>query len=1105
MKKNAHFKRIRQKKMPLPKKLILYQFLFICLLFSFQTVKAQGPVFNLKFKDAPLKEVLTAIEKQSSFTFVYNGKIIDVNKAVTIEITESNINVVLDKLLKDSGIAYKILEKQIVLSEKAAEQQKPAVKISGVVTDENNEPLMGVSVGVPGTAMGTYTDIDGHYTLNVQADTSRLVFSYIGYDQITVSTGNRTTVDVQMQQKVLNLEEVVVVGYGSIRKKDLTGSIVSVKAEDLNSLPVPSIGDALQGRATGVQVLSSGIPGADPTFVIRGISSLNSTSPLFVIDGVPVTSGLNTLNPRDIESIQILKDASSAAIYGSRGANGVIIVTTRRGNSEKSTLNFDYYYSVQQPVNMINMLNASEYAAYNNEMLSNAGEATNPEWTDPSLLGEGSDWLGELVNPAPLQNISLSYSSNAGRTSMYTSVNYLTQDGIIINTGYKRLTVQFNSDTRVFDFLKLGNNITLNHDLKTSGEYNLKNTLGSLPTQAIYDEEGGFTNQNSLYPQWYGGIDNPIGRATLNKNNTNGYNLIGSLFGELDILKDLHFKTSFGLQLNIWDDRNWKPEHNWPAAPQTMAYLYQQYSKSYTWLWDNTLTYNKVFADKHSVSIMAGTSAQENNYEWIAGSRTGFISEETQVLNAGSTTGATATGSMSDWALFSYFGRVNYSYADKYLLTATVRRDGSSRFGPGNRFGVFPSASVAWRISKENFFSSLTFINDLKLRAGYGETGNQEIGSNYPYASSLEISSTSFNNTAVQMVYPLAMPNYGIHWETVKQTNLGFDASMLNDRVKLSVDGFVKNTTGMLVRGVVIITTGYDNKDESNRPYVNAGEMQNKGFEVALETQNLTGDLKWTTSMNLTYVENKIIDLCDTVPLTTGSIDGNINQSAALHMNGHPGNAFFGYVTMGIFQTEAEVNSSALQNEGSTQAGDIRFQDLNNDGVINEDDRTFIGNPNPKFILSMNNMFAYKGFDLNIFFQGALGGEIFNANRLQIEGMDAARNQSTAVLDRWTGEGTSNTMPRAVFGDPAQNNRISDRYVEDGSYLRLKTLSLGYTLPETYSRKIKASALRVYVTAQNLLTITRYSGIDPEVGINGIDNDLYPLTRVISVGANMSF
>ncbi len=1105
MKKNAHFKGFRQKKMPLPEKLILHLSLVIILLFNIQAVNAQDKEIKLRFTDTPLKEVLTAIEKQSSYTFVYNSKIIDVSRHVTIDIVESNIKIVLGKLLKDTDIAYSILDNQIVLSAKSMEDQKPPVKVSGVVTDENMVPLMGVSIGVSGTSAGTYTDQDGHYSLDVPAESSRLIFSYIGHSQQEVIVAGRTRIDVVMQQKIQSLDEIVVVGYGSIRKKDLTGSIVSVRTESLNSLPVPSIGDALQGRASGVQVISSGVPGTDPTFLIRGISSINGSSPLFVIDGVPVTSGLNTLNPRDIESLQILKDASSAAIYGSRGANGVIIVTTKRGREEKNRLDLDYYYSVQQPVNMIEMLDASEYAAYNNEMLSNAGEPTNPEWTDPTTLGRGTDWLGELLSPAVMQNVSLSYSSNTEKSNTYTSVSYLNQDGIIMHTGYKRLTVQFNSDNKMFDFLRFGNNITLNHDVKSSGSYDLKNTMGSLPTQTIYNEDGSFTNQDSEHPQWYGGINNPIGLATLNKNRTTGYNLIGSIFSELDILNDFHFRTSFGLQLNIWDDRYWKPKHDWPAAPQALASLSQRYNKATTWLWDNTLTYNKVFNDKHSVSVMAGTSAQESTTEWIAGSCSGFASEETQVLSAGDATSTTATGSKNDWALFSLFGRVNYSYDDKYLVTATVRRDGSSRFGPGNRYGIFPSASVAWRISRESFFKPVTLINDLKLRAGYGETGNQEIGDDYPYESSLATASTSFNNTSVPMVYPLATPNYGIHWETVKQTNLGFDMSVLNNRIKLSVDGFVKNTTGMLVRGVVIITTGYDNKDDFNRPYVNAGKMQNKGIEVAVESQNLTGDLTWTTSLNFTYVENKIIDLCDTVPLVTGDISGNINQSAALHMNGHPGNAFFGYVTNGIFQNEAEVNNGALQNEGATQAGDIRFKDINNDGVISEDDRSFIGNPNPRVILSLSNTFTYKGFDLNIFLQGAFGADIFNANRLQTEGMDAARNQSKAVLNRWTGEGTSNTMPRAIYSDPAQNNRISDRYVENGSYLRVKTLSLGYTLPEKYAGRIKASNMRVYATVQNLLTITGYSGIDPEVGINGIDNNLYPLTRVFSIGANMSF
>ena len=1070
---------------------------------------SQNTKLTLNLSKVTVANVLEEIENKSEFYFLFNSKLIDVEREVSISMEDKKISDILHSLFSGTEVKFLVYDRQIILSPDdvtaltATMQQQ--LKITGTVTDKNGAPVPGANVVVTGTTQGTVTDVAGKYSIEVPQGSKSLRFSFIGMESQEISIGSLTQINATMAESGIGLGEVLVIGYGSIRKKDLTGSIVSVNTEDLHSLAVPSIGDALQGRASGVQVLSSGIPGSDPTFIIRGISSINNSAPLFVIDGVPVTKGLNTLNPNDIESLQVLKDASSTAIYGSRGANGVIIVTTKRGKTEKNHLNLDYFYSIQQPINIIELLNASEYAAYNNEMLSNASEATNPDWADPSILGEGTDWLDALFNPAPIQNLSLSYSVDTDKSNMYASVNYLTQDGIVAETGYKRFTMQFNSDNRIFKFLKFGNNLTLNHDIRSNGDYSIKNTMGSLPTQTIYNADGEFTNQLSTNPQWYGGIDNPIGMATLNTNATNGYNLLGSIFSELDILRDIHLKTSFGLQLNIFDVRSWKPQHDWSAAPQTLASLYQRYSKSLTWVWDNTINYSKVFNNVHAVSLMAGTSAQENTNAWIAGFRQGYVTEETQVLNAGGSVGINATGSNSDWALFSYFGRVNYSYDDKYLFTATLRRDGSSRFGSANRFGTFPSASAAWRISEEDFFKSLTFVNDLKLRIGYGETGNQEIGSNYPFASSLNIGSTSFNNSIVQMVYPLSMPNYSIHWETVKQTNYGFDASVFNNRVKLSVDGFVKNTSGMLVRGVVIITTGYDNQDEANRPYVNAGKMQNRGIEVNIETENLTGNLKWNTSLNLTYIENKIVSLYDTIPLITGGIDGNINLYAARNMNGHPSNAFFGYVTDGIFQTEADVNNAALQVEGATQAGDIRFKDMNNDGVVDDNDRTFIGNPNPKFILSLNNSFSYKGLDFSIFFQGAFGNKIFNANRLQIEGMDAARNQSKEVLNRWTGEGTSNAMPRAVYGDPAQNTRISDRYIEDGSYLRIKTVCLGYTLPVRYTGKIKASSMRFYATAQNLFTLTKYTGIDPEVGVNGIDNNLYPLTRIISVGVNMSF
>lgn len=1088
----------------------LFALLVICIsFFNGYLLKAQTSGITISLSNVSIKDALKAIEKQSDFSFVYNSKVVDVSKTVTIDIADKPIIEVLDKLFTNTDVAYVIVNKQIVLSNKN-EPSVPSKKITGTITDEKGEALIGAAVRVKGAIISTITNINGQYALEVPGDAATLVYSYVGYKSAEMEISDRSEISVSLSPDITSLSEVVVVGYGSMKKKDLTGSIVSVDSKELKSLPVPSVGDALQGRASGVQIVSQGSPGSDPVFIIRGLSSINDSKPLFVIDGIPTTSGLNQLNPDDIESIQVLKDASAAAIYGSRGANGVIIITTKRGKGETGHLNFNSFYATQQPTNMIEMLNAAEYAQYSNDMLSNGGRPTNPEWADPSTLGTGTDWLDELIkknsvlNSAPMKSVSLSYSTNSEKSNMYASGNYLNQDGIVLNTNYKRYTIQFNSDNKIFDFLKFGNNLTLNHDIKSNGDYNIKNTMGALPTQTVRNTDGAFTNQLSN-PEWYGGIDNPIGKAILNSNVTKGYNLIGSIYSELDIVKGLKFKSNFGLQLNIWDHRNWNPKHDWVALPQTLSSLYQQYNKSFTWLWDNTVTYSKLLAEKHSINFMVGTSAQANRYDFVGAFRQGFLTDETPVLNAGSEVGKNATGGGNEWSLFSYFGRANYSYDDKYLLTLTIRRDGSSKFGPSNKYGTFPSASVAWRVSKEGFIQNLTFINDLKIRAGYGETGNQEIGGNYPYATLLSLGNYNFNGTYVQTAYPLRMPNYQIHWESVKQTNLGFDASLLNSRIDFTIDAFVKNTTGMLVRGIVNITTGYDNQNEGNRPYVNAGKMQNQGVEFALSTKNLTGDFKWNTSFNLTFLQNKIQSLNDTVPIIAGSIDGNINLAAARQMNGHPFNAFYGYTMEGIFQTQEEVDNSSLQVAGATKAGDIKFKDLNHDGVVNDKDRTFIGNPNPGFIFSMNNTFEFKNFDFTIFLQGVYGNDIFNANRLQIEGMDAARNQSKNVLNRWNGEGTSTAMPRAVFGDPAQNNRISDRYIEDGSYLRVKNITLGYTVPKNIAAKAKMSSLRLYLSLQNLATLTKYTGIDPEVGINGIDNNVYPVTKTYSLGINLSF
>jgi TonB-linked SusC/RagA family outer membrane protein len=977
--------------------------------------------------------------------------------------------------------------------------QTAKTPVDGTVVDAKGEPLIGVSVLVKGTTTGTITDVNGKFALPaISPKNPILVFTYIGYvAQDVIYQGQ--TLRVQLVENSKSLDEVVVVGYGTQRKKDLTGSVATIKSSDIKSLPVPSISDALQGRAAGVQVFSNGTPGSDATFRIRGIGTINDANPLVVIDGFPIDGGLNQLNMEDVESIQVLKDASATAIYGSRGANGVIIITTKHGMGGKSQLNFNYSYGIQNATNTPKMLNASQFATLHNEMLGNAGLTLNPEFADPTSLGAGTDWLGSFFRTAPMQNYSLNYSGGSDKSTFYVSGNYFNQDGIVLNTGFKRFTFQLNTDNKITSYLRFGNNLTLNHDIKTSGSYSIRNAMLALPTQAIYHSDGSYTGPIGL-PINSGDITNPVGAAKTVENTTNGYNLMGSIFAELQLMKDLKFKSTFGLQANFWDSRTWSPKYAWDSSVQLQSYLGEQYNKNLTWLWDNTFTYDKTFG-KHKLGVMAGTSAQENRYDYMNGSIQNFASDITQQLNNGILLPKVG-GTTSSWSTFSYMGRINYGYADKYLLTATLRQDGSSRFGEKNKYGLFPSASAAWRISEEDFFKSITFVNDLKIRAGYGATGNQSIG-NYSFASSLNTIKYNFNNTVVSAVVPTVMPNPYVQWEQQKQGNIGIDATMLNQRVEVTIDAYLKQTDKMLVPMVVPVSTGYS---DIYVPSINAGTMENKGIELTLNTKNLTGELKWNTMFNVSYNANKVVSINDTVPMSSGSIG--LNQNLALIQAGLPINEFYGFVTDGIFQNQQEVDSHAIQVPGNdpnnrTSPGDIRFKDLNNDGVINDKDRTYLGNPNPTFTFAMNNTFSYKGIDLSIFLQGVAGNKIINANRFWSEAMDVAQNQTTATLARWTGEGTSNNMPRAIFNDPNKNTRPSDRYVEDGSYLRIKNVTLGYTLPNAILKKVQFTTARFYISAQNLFTITKYSGFDPEVGTSGIDNSVYPITRTISIGVNL--
>nr|WP_297165535.1 TonB-dependent receptor [uncultured Dysgonomonas sp.] len=978
-----------------------------------------------------------------------------------------------------------------------AQDQK---KVTGVITDLKGEPIIGASVVAKGTTTATISDIDGTFSLDV-SNNPVLTISYIGYISQEVPTLGKSDLKIILKEDSKILDEIVVVGYGVMRKTDLTGSVSSISAKTIKDKPVANIGEALQGRASGVQVISSGKPGDNVSFRIRGISTINNSEPLLVIDNVPTDMPLNALNMEDVESVDVLKDASATAIYGSRGANGVVIVTTKRGKSGDGSISLSANWGIQEATNMPKMLDASQFASLHNEMIKNYNNPNyvqRPDFADPTALGTGTNWLDELFRKAIMQNYTLSYSGGNDKSNYYVSGGVFDQEGIILNTSYRRYTFQFNSESKVRSWLKFGNNVTLSHDVKKQGSYSVRDAMAALPTQPVFNEDGSFSGPGEPAYQ-YGDIRNPIGSATLNKEQTKGYNVLANAFAEIKIKDNLTFKTLGGIDFKFWDKRNFYPKYNWKPIPQPQSNLYEESNKSMTYLWDNTLTYMETFNEKHHLNVMIGSSAQNNVYNNMSASVQNFLTDNNNQLNNG-LTDPTVGGTKNDWAILSFIGRANYNFADKYLLTATIRRDGSSRFSKENRWGTFPSFSAAWRLSEESFYNRNKWVSDIKLRVGYGETGNQAGIDNYAYFTRLKTGQYVFNGTPVSTLYPKVMPNPNVRWETVKQLNAGVDLSLLNQRINVVIDAYLKNTSDMLVPMSVPITTGYSDIDV---PSINAGKVRNKGVELTVSSFNLRGAIEWNTDFNISYNKNEVISMNDGVPLFVGN---DINMTKVqVNSEGHPIGSFYGYVTNGIFQNQQEVDRYAIQVPGGTAPGDIRFRDLDNNGVINADDRTYIGNPSPEWTFSMNNTFAYKEFDLQIFLQGVAGNDIYNANRIWQESMSIPQNQTTKVLDRWTGEGTSNSVPRAIYSDPNQNVRHSNRFIEDGSYLRVKNLTLGYTLPKSISQKAYLSMARFYISCQNLLTLTKYSGFDPEVNVSGVDLSTYPVTRTLSMGVNVKF
>ena len=990
-------------------------------------------------------------------------------------------------------------------------QQQQTVK--GIIKGPDGLPVIAANISQKGTNNATITDLNGNFTLNVTGRQPVLVISYIGYVTTEVNVSGRAFVEVVLQEDVAALDEVAVVGYGTMRKKDVTGAVSSVRSGEITKNATSNVMQAIAGKMSGVQVVqNSGTPGGDVSILIRGVGTINDASPLYVIDGVPVSGGMWYLNPNDVESIDVLKDASATAIYGSRGANGVVMVTTKQAQEGHTEINFDYSYGIQHSAKTYKMLDASQYAALHNEMRTNAGPeySLNPAFADPESLGAGTDWMDAIFRTAPMQKVNLSMLGGNQKISHATSLGYYTQDGIMKNSSYNRLSLQSNISS------KLASNITVRANVNLSAENRrtqpvstvIQNAMRILPSIPIYDDNGEYAGPTGN-AEWNGNALNPV--AIINEQNyrMKGFRMLSNISLEWEIIKGLKFKTTGGAELGYDYNNSYIPKYKWGMneSKNTMQTVTSAYEQLY--LWDNTLNYDKAFG-KHRINAMIGTSYQEYKKESVSAAGSGRASELTTELD--NATKATDVGGNSyRWALMSYMARLHYSYDDRYLLTATFRADGSSKFGKDNRFGYFPSFAAAWNIGNEAFMQSVKPVSLLKLRAGYGQTGNQNIGA-YAFADKLSVngvynfgSQRGFESNLVNLIYPYLLSNPSVKWESVEQYNVGLDIGFLQNRIVANLDFYVKNTRDMLTKKPVPQTSG-TSLEQADWPPVNIGKVLNRGFEFTVNTKNFVGEFKWETSLNMSFNHNEVV-----------SIGGpEILNGVSLIREGQPINSFYGYELGGIYQTLDEVfTGPVMENRApdkashnpykNTSPGDMWFVDVDGNGEINDLDRTVIGNPSPDCIFGFNNTFSYKNFDLSIFFQGALGNQVWNGVRASHESMNSTYNQLATTLERWTGEGSSYSMPRAIYADPNNNSRASTRWLEDGAYAKLKNLTFGYTLPEKWIRKAKMKALRLYVSLDNLCTITNYSGLDPEAGLSGLDYGVYPSARTYMFGVSVKF
>lgn len=1090
---------------------------------------AQSTHITINEHEIELSELFKKIEKQTDFYFFYNNDQIDKSRLVTINANDKTINEILDHVLSNTDIIYQVEDKAIILSiaAKNTVRQNVGRTVSGTITDEQGEPLMGVSIVEKGTSNGVITDMDGKYKLNLQGDNPVLAFSFIGYVPQEVQVGTQSVISITLKENVQMISEVVIVSYGTQKKRDMTGSIASVKADELSDLPVGQIGQKLQGQIAGVQInQSTGIPGQGMAFRIRGAVSINNSSqPLIVVDGFPLAAGLNNINPDEIESFTVLKDAAATALYGSRAGNGVILIPTKRGKKGKLNVQLQANVGVQTMGNMKDMdvMNAREFAQFKKEYFEDAIKwgKRNPslgvpkQYQNPEQYGEGTNWYKLLTQNALTQNYSLTLSGGTDAIATATTFGYFKQEGVVKNSGFERITFRTNNDFKVNDKIKIGVSVSpilqLYHNQNTDGNRQiLSGAILADPTESPYDKNGELRVSISpseggtgMFPQV-----NWIRALTERKDNYHILVLLANAFVDVDIWGGIKYRLQGGTDMEWRKQRKWTPSTaagSWISPPPGKASAQYNNGNYYTWNIENMLTFDRTFG-KHTVGAMVGHSAQKYRREWANISGSEFPDDQIEWITNALTTRQGETG-MTDWTISSWLARLSYSYKEKYLLQATVRRDGSSRFGSGHKWANFPSVSAGWIISEESFMESTRDVmNYLKLRASYGITGNYNIG-DYTHLATVGSANYPFGGEVHSGKALEGIGNSKLSWEENSQFDIGLDFGFFNDRIFLMYDYYEKKTKSLLNSMDIPWTSGFSNVMS------NMGEIKSWGHEISIESRNLIGEFQWKTNLNLTFNRNKVLKLT--------SMQNHIGGDAEFYSwnrleVGQPVGIFMGYVFDGVYMNQQQYDSQPKHY--TSQVGTVRMKDISGpdgvpDGIIDINDRTKIGDPNPDMLFGITNEFRWKNFDLSVLVTGQIGGDIFAGAYENTLNLDGVFNVLKTVKNRWRSEENpgNGKIPSTLMGTTELYRSNHSGWVYNATHLTLKNVTLGYTIP--FRRNPYISNARVYFSAQQLFTICDYPGANPQAANNnelgwegmGIDRTTYPVPRTFSIGCNVTF